>query len=184
MIKKPSSSGFSLLELLITLTIAFILVTLAVPAFGGLIKDNRMVLRVNSFIGMTNYARSEAVKRSSRVTLCPSSDGATCLTTGAWELGWIVFVDGDDSGDMSAGDTFLQVHEELSGQSVTVRASFNLRRYISYNGNGLIRQVNGTLQSGTIAFCDDRGVGTNARTVTVSAIGRLSATTGVTSCTP
>lgn len=176
-------SGFTLVELLIVLTIGSILAMLAIPGFDALIADNRMVSRVNSFVGLSNYARGEAVSRSDRVTLCPSSDGTTCLTTGIWESGWIVFVDADDSGTQTAGDTILQVHEGLTGNAVTVRGSSHVRNYISYIGNGLIRQVDGRLQSGTMVFCDDRGAG-EARTVTINSMGRLTTSVGAVACMP
>ncbi|MBF0446680.1 MAG: GspH/FimT family pseudopilin [Magnetococcales bacterium] len=179
-----TNSGFTLIELMVVLSVLSILTTLAVPAFDSLIKDNRMMLRVNAFSGLANYARGEAVKRSARVTLCPSSDGAVCLTTGAWESGLIVFVDADDSATYNGGDTLLKVFEGIPGAGVTVRGSANLTDYISYIGTGLIRQVDGALQSGTLAFCDDRGAGDKGKTVTVNAIGRLVATTGVTTCVP
>ncbi|MBF0193964.1 MAG: GspH/FimT family pseudopilin [Magnetococcales bacterium] len=178
------NSGFTLLELLIVIAIAFVLISLAVPTFSLIIKDNRMIVRVNNFIGLTSYARSEAVKRSSRITICPSTTGTTCLTTGTWESGWAIFVDADDSGTLNTGDTLLKVNAGVTGNDITIRGSANIQSYISYNANGLIRKIDGSLQSGSMVFCDDRGAGTDARTVTISAVGRLSTTTGALSCTP
>ncbi|MBF0453995.1 MAG: GspH/FimT family pseudopilin [Magnetococcales bacterium] len=179
-----NNSGYTLLELLIVMAIAFVLLTLAVPTFSQIIKNGRMVVRVNNFVGLTNYARSEAINRSARITLCPSASGTTCLTTGQWELGWAVFVDADDSGTQTTGDTLLQVNAGATANGVTVRGSAHVRDYLSYNANGLIRKVDGSLQSGTLVFCDDRGAGSDARTLTVSAIGRLSTSTGAVTCTP
>ena len=86
--KKPHT-GFTLVELLMTLVVAGILVTLAVPAFTDTIRNNRLTSRTNELITAFNVARSEAIKRASNVTVCVSSDQATC-TAGNWQDGWIV----------------------------------------------------------------------------------------------
>ena len=92
---KKSHTGFTLVELLMTLVIASIVVTLAVPAFTETIRNNRLTTQANELITALNVARSEAIKRRSNVTVCISSDQATC-TGGNWQDGWIVRNDSDN----------------------------------------------------------------------------------------
>ncbi|MEE4379215.1 MAG: GspH/FimT family pseudopilin, partial [Candidatus Competibacteraceae bacterium] len=82
-------NGFTLLELMVTMAIAAIVLTVAVPSFQGIILNNRIASHTNDFASSLNLARSEAVKRARRTVLCKSSDGATCDTSSAgWEQGW------------------------------------------------------------------------------------------------
>lgn len=91
--------GFTLIETMVTISIAVVLMTLAVPAMRNLIERNAVAGHVNSFVGAANLARSEAIKRGVSVVLCRSENAETnakptCKDSGTgWETGWIVFVD-------------------------------------------------------------------------------------------
>ncbi len=84
--------GFTLIELIITVAIAAIVMAIGVPSFQGMMRNNRAATQANEMISALNLARSEAVKRGRRVSLCPSSNGTGCSGTD-WKSGWIVFVD-------------------------------------------------------------------------------------------
>lgn len=75
------AQGFTLVELAVTLAVLAILVTLAVPAFTTLINGNRLTAQANELVADIQMARSEAVRRNQRVTLCPSIDNAVCSGT-------------------------------------------------------------------------------------------------------
>lgn len=66
------------------------------------------------------FTRSEAIKRGVQVSLCPSSDSATCLTTNTWHKGWIVFSDADGSGSLNSSDTVLRVRKGWSSSDTFV----------------------------------------------------------------
>ena len=57
------SSGFTLVELMITLAIAGILVAVGIPSFNSTISSNRLTSYANELVTALNLARSEAVKR-------------------------------------------------------------------------------------------------------------------------
>jgi type IV fimbrial biogenesis protein FimT len=86
--------GFTLIELMITLSLAAIILTLAVPAFRDIILNNRAAVQSNELVTTMNVARSEAVRRGARVSVCASSDQSSCTGGTNWAVGWIVFVDG------------------------------------------------------------------------------------------
>jgi len=81
--------GFTLIELTVVLGMVAIIAAIATPSWSQL--RTRSVLRaaVNDFTSSLQFARSEAVRLNSPVTLCPSSDGVNCTAT-EFQLGWIV----------------------------------------------------------------------------------------------
>jgi len=67
--KYPQQTGFTLLELMMTIVIAAILVSLAGPNFRTLIQNNKQVAHTNEFVTSMHQARSEAVKRGQQVRI-------------------------------------------------------------------------------------------------------------------
>ncbi len=84
--------GFSLLELLATITIVGILLAIAVPSFRDVIRRNQVSSASNELLAAMSYARTEAISRGQIVSICPSADGAKCTVGGkAYEPGWLVY---------------------------------------------------------------------------------------------
>jgi type IV fimbrial biogenesis protein FimT len=189
--QSPPSRGFTLVELITTLAVAGILVTLAVPSFSEVIKNNRLVTQANDFVTALNLARSEAIRRSGRVTLCKSSNQVSCSSGGAWDQGWIVFNDVNGDGVVTNPTTnVLRVHSSLSN-GVTLHGDANLADYVSYVSSGATQKFAGgasATQSGVLVMCDDRGFVSQAKGIQISATGRVSTTsatsTAAGSCTP
>src|SRR3569832_1171984 len=125
------SRGFTLVELLVTISIATILVTLAVPSFSDFVKINRMITQTNDFVTALNVARSEAIRRGNRITLCKSSDGAGCVSGGNWEQGWIVFVDADGDGAVNNVATDVLHKHNTQQNKKTKKNKATLATYIS-----------------------------------------------------
>ena len=65
-----NNSGFTVPEILITLGVISIMLSLAVPGLSSTIKDNRLAGTLNNIIMDIHFARSEAVKRDVRVIMC------------------------------------------------------------------------------------------------------------------
>src|SRR5688572_15495817 len=84
--------GFTIVELMVTLAIAAILFTVAIPSFNGMIARDRLRTQANEFVANLNIARSEAIRRNSTVAFCRAADDAdtTCETgNGNWGH-WII----------------------------------------------------------------------------------------------
>jgi type IV fimbrial biogenesis protein FimT len=113
--------GFTLIELLITVSIAAIMLTLAIPSFQSFLLNNRLTSQTNDFVLALASARSEAVKRGVRVSVCSRDSDATCAASTTWGNGWLVFVDnnGDGTVDGTATppDIVLQVRSTLEGSN-------------------------------------------------------------------
>ena len=62
--------GFTMLELLVTLSIVAILAVIAVPSFQTAIQNSKQSSQLNSMISHLMFARSEASTINSSVSLC------------------------------------------------------------------------------------------------------------------
>ncbi len=172
-------SGFTLIELIVTIAVAGILLAIASPQLNAVVTGNRSTAEVNNFVSALNLARGEAVTRGSTVTLCQSSDGAACSAEKAWEKGWIVFTDPDGDGTVDAGEQVLRVYAALGG-NVTLRADANFEDFLSYQALGA-SIGNGGAGSGAFRLCDSRGAA-KAYTIAVNNTGRVNSSRGAASC--
>lgn len=128
--------GFTLLELMVTLAVAAILVTIAIPSYRGLVQRNTVTASVNDLVGDLNYARSEAVTRGQDVYLCKSKDEATCETDGDWSQGWIVFApDPNEPTDPLTVANLLRVRGPLD-DAITIEGVGNITNHAYFDANG------------------------------------------------
>jgi type IV fimbrial biogenesis protein FimT len=168
--------GFTLLELMITVSLAAILMAIAIPSFTETIKNNRITAQVNGFVSALNFTRSEAIKRGVRVSMCKSSDTVTCMKDGAgsnWSQGWIIFTNQDNDGVFDGGgEAVLKIQDGTQNQTTIVGNSL-VDDMISYLPNGLISAV-----GGTITVCDDR-VGDVGKEIKLNSVGRSKINSGV-----
>jgi type IV fimbrial biogenesis protein FimT len=142
--------GFTVVELMVTLSIVAILVSAAAPGYQDWVATTRLNSHANELVTALHFARSEAVKRNASVSLCKSSDSATCATTGTWAQGWIVFADLGTVGTFDAGtDTVLRTHDKLTG-GTTLVGQTAVASVITFRANG------SAAQGGTIDMCSYR----------------------------
>jgi type IV fimbrial biogenesis protein FimT len=80
-----------MIELMMTIAIATILMTLAIPSFRYITNANRIAGEVNGLLGDMQFARAEAIKEGQGVTVCVSGNGTSCAAGDtSWQHGWIV----------------------------------------------------------------------------------------------
>lgn len=105
---KPTR-GFTLIELMVTLAVAAILLTVAVPNFQRFIKCNALSARTNGLVADLQLARSEAAKRGANVSICPNNNNACGSSTATnWTtMGWIIIPVG--------GTAAIRSGDKLSG---------------------------------------------------------------------
>ena len=143
---KLRASGFSLVELLITLAVSAILLTIAVSSFSYVTKSNTTTSETNGLLGDLQFARAEAIKEGVTVTACAAAAGATkCGAVTAWQNGWIVFSDPANLGVAGPGaETILKVQSGFSSTD-TFTASNNVQA-VTFNREGYAIGIpNGTL---------------------------------------
>lgn len=115
--------GFSLIELMVTIAIVAILLSVALPNMSDAIARSRIASSANDFIAGLNYARTEAIRRNGIAGVCPTASGVAC--DGAWGDRWLVFFGEPGKptvlsiGEFSDRDQFTS---ELPTNSVTFNA--------------------------------------------------------------
>lgn len=126
-----TSRGFTLVELVVAIALLGIIMAIAIPSFTSIIQNNYAVSISNNLVNSLAFARSEAIKRNSPVSVCATADTNFNACGAQWALGWLVFTDANGNGALNAGtDTLLRI-ERLTGQnaSVTPSPSTNVATY-------------------------------------------------------
>lgn len=182
------NNGFTLIELLYGIAVAAMLLGIGVPAFTMTVRNSSMTATTNSILTALHAARSEAVKRRVRITVCPGDTAGgvpSCAPDGA---NLLVFanIDDDASFDAGAGDNLLRFQEWMRGDVTT--SSDTLPGYVTYTPAGFTRAIGGGPITGDLLFCDERG-DPSARVLSISATGRPQIrkhadVMGAPSCTP
>jgi len=130
-------TGFSLLELMVALVIVAILAAIAAPSFTTMISNNRMLSQAQDMTGGFKLARSEAIKRGTAVTLCPSSNGTSCIDNSSLDSGWIVFVDNSNPGVVNTGEEIITYRNQVASGSISVSFSGGIK-YLRFSSQGYL----------------------------------------------
>lgn len=160
-----SNSGYSMLELLVVILIGAILIAVAVPNYLQFVRTNQAVTLTTDFTDSLAYARTEAVKRGTPVSMCAAASAALAACGGStnWGNGWIIFIDSAVSGTVTSAANILKTHDALAtGTSITTGLAF-----VNYGSTGFVNAGTGTF---TIAApgC----AGNNGSLITIIASGR------------
>lgn len=161
--------GFTLVELLVVLAVGAILLAIAVPGYAFLVNGSKLTAVTNDLVSALHLARSEAIKRGKRVTVCKTSNAMaaipSCDTTARWNDGWLVFVDGGTKGVIDSSDTLLLVRGDISNEASITTSNFS--NFISYLSTG-VSQGSNELANGTIRIC----VAGTRRDIIINTTGR------------
>lgn len=162
--KMKRAYGFTLIELMFTIVVAVVLLSIGVPSFQIMMANNRATTQANALFSALNYARSEAVGRATTVTVCPKATASvtstTCGVSGDWANGWHAFIDGNVIGTVDGmapdDDVVIKHWEPLPGTPTltTTQAYIGFNRYGEMNTVGTGEVTVAMSESGTAGAAD------------------------------
>ena len=128
--------GVTVVELLMTVSIAAILLTVGVPTYSNVLHKNRIGTTSSLLHTSLNVARGEAVKRRRGIMVCPSSDGSSCREDGDWSDGWLTY---EDLNSNSSPETteIIRVVDALDS-SVAIAVSEPISGYLQFQPTGIM----------------------------------------------
>lgn len=143
-----TDKGYSLLELLLTITVAALILALGIPSFAALNARHAQRVELNALFHAVHLARKASIMRKQVVSLCPSADGRSCTPGQDWSGGFLVFENGDRDEPPLLDDGEIVLHRHLAGKSARITAN---RRGFTLRAT-FLRATNGT-----IVVCDRAG---------------------------
>ncbi len=183
MVNIQKLQGFTLIELMITLVVAAILLSLSVPSFQTTIRNSRTVTNANQLIATLHLAKSEAIKRGLQVSIRHKG-----TTDNVWEGGWDIFADVNadgsfnDDGDTNlceTGEDCLIKTTSFLSNGYTLRTT-NYAEWMAYLANGMPASIG--LTNDTFRLCDDLADTTTSKAIIVNRTGRVRTQTTTASC--
>lgn len=178
---RSNERGFSLFELLITLGIASILITLGLPAIGAFLVESKLSSYTNDLVLDFNYARNEAIKRNADVTICRANTALdNCAgTTGNWVQGWIVFAESESkrgNGTREGSEKLIRVTNLTPTEAIAMRlfTEQTLNDTFVFQPNGVARGIDGSSPRSEFYICS-KGYTDVYKGVQVSTSGRVRA---------
>ena len=144
----PESRGYSLLELLMTVALAALILTLGLPSLSAVSARQKQSAEIDALFHAVHLARKESIMRKKVVSLCPTFDANTCTPGRDWSGGFLMFenTDRDEPPEVDAGEPILRRHYAGRTSRITAnRRGFTLRSTVKRATNG------------TIVVCDRAG---------------------------
>jgi type IV fimbrial biogenesis protein FimT len=181
------NSGFTVIELMVTVMLLGILLGIGIPSFQATIRNNRTTAQANDVTAALTYARSEATKRGLPVTICAADTartGCAGATASNWANGWLIFVDaGGTAGvlDTGSGDVLLQTSPRVT---TGLQLSSNNLGFLRYGRSGQPTNTGGAAAGAVVlslGLQHQSCTGTDRRVIAVVRTGRPNLTK--TACT-
>ena len=164
-LKQNYIAGFTIIELMLTIAVAAVILSIGVPSFQALIERNQLTSGINQFISSMSLARSEAIRRNQRVAICPSSNGETCSGE-QYENGWIIYVDRNSNDSRETGtEELIWVGNSLANK-LTLRGKGCCDDNIPYLASGQISGI-----AGSMHLCKENDI-SKSRKISINSFGR------------
>jgi len=163
--------GSSVVEWLVVIAVSAILFAVGLPQLTRFTHTSKTSGYSNDLLNDIWYARSEAIKQNTYVILCASADGISCVTSGSWNQGWLVYADHNGNNLRDASETVLRSHSAIDA-GWAVSGNTPVRRHVRYGPNGETSAPNGAFQAGTISICKIGSEESERIQIVINKVGR------------
>ena len=161
--------GFTLIELMTTIGIGAILVSMAVPGMRSVAMNSKQRNGVNEIVAAMHLARNTAITTNSRVTFCTSSNGTSCGSDG-WGEGGMVLADLNSNQSVDNDESVVRAGGANQGLDIN---SSQFSQFLMYRPNGRVMNATTAGNNGSFVVCDNRG-SDHAKVVNIDLAGRPS----------
>lgn len=165
-VRRSPAGGFTLLELLLALSLAAVLVTAVAGFQADWKRRHQLNEQAGALAAAVRFARSYAMVSGARTVVCKSADGGACGGDG-YESGWLIFAENaaTKNGKPDTGERRLRVRQNARAAGITIRSN-TFANYIAYDARGRSNRA------GRFVACADGAV-RGAKALVVSRTGRL-----------
>lgn len=166
--------GFTLVELMVTVAIAAILISIAIPSFSSMITNNRLNTISSDLAEVISFARSESIKRNRSITFCrAAAANSTGCTTGTSWSHWIVKQNVTSSDE---DDVINRGSISSHNGSIQVTTDNITNSGISFTTDGLARSNSSLLSGAKITVCSTNDIAEPIRNINIGAASQISIT--------
>lgn len=169
-VHRSGAAGFTIIELMIVLTIMGILLGLAAPSLQSTIERNRREAVVTDFATAIQTARSNAVRSNKNAVVCASKSGTSCDSAN-WADGWMLFTEDKLTGDrqyQSADGEILLKHGALD-------TGYTLTSTVGEYAIVLSPTGEPKTNSGRYVICSPDKLAEHSKSLQLTAVGQLRA---------
>ncbi|MDP5145129.1 GspH/FimT family pseudopilin [Shewanella sp. ULN5] len=151
-------NGFTLVELMVTIAVAAILLTIGVPSLTSIYEGVRVNNNVEKIHNIMAFARNQAISYGATVNVCPFASATSCGATTDWSNGIRVYLNNAD------GEHELRVIDSFNSQDKVKGAA----SVLSFTAEGMV-----SAGSGNIIYCPG-AKDADSKSVNVSTSGLIS----------
>lgn len=164
--------GFTIIELMVTVTIAGILLAVAVPFFRDIIISSRLNSVSLELADSLALARSESIKRNRTITFCTTDTATNPQCTGgeSWEF-WLVK---QNANSTKEDDVIQRGGMGSLSSSITVTTENISKNILNFRTDGLVRNNGTLLNEAKIILLADNLSKNAKRILSISAAGNMS----------